>query len=323
MKTACLKWLGGCLLGAALAAGSPVPESGADTLEEATLELTTGYRRDQLDWNIAGNVFGTNPNVLSELEWKDLDIYQLGLRGRIEAGNHYDPRLKGVLKGSASVGYVEDGTNRDSDYDGDNRTLEYSRSDNSAEGGDVVDLSVAAGLKYIPWQGGFSVTPLLGYAINGQDLRITDGYQTVASGGTPAVGPISGLDSSYEALWYGPWVGVDLAYAAPSNLKLGAGFEYHWAEYEADANWNLRSDLAHPLSFRHEADGEGMVVNLGAQWAFHPRWLLSLGWTWQKWQTNPGTDLVYYSSGTLGQSRLNEVNWESSAFNLGLAFRFR
>ncbi|UCG08955.1 MAG: hypothetical protein JSV83_10030, partial [Desulfobacterales bacterium] len=44
---------------------------------ESEVAVGNGYRRDELDWNIAGNINGNNPNILSELTWEDLEIYQL------------------------------------------------------------------------------------------------------------------------------------------------------------------------------------------------------------------------------------------------------
>lgn len=318
------KWIGRSLVVAALLLGLGQEELLAETLEEASMAVETGFRRDQVDWNIAGNVFGTNPNVLSELVWKDLDIFQVGVKGRVELGNRYHAqRLRGVFKGAMVYGTIIDGSNRDSDYDGDYRTLEYSRSENSGDGGEVFDLSAGAGVKIISARGTFSVAPLLGYALNLQNLRITDGFQTVDTTSTPDFGPIDGLNSRYEMIWYGPWLGVEADFSPHAQFKLITGFEYHLAQYKADANWNLRNDLAHPLSFRHEADAQGIVVNLGARWDFDARWSMNLGWVYQKWETDPGRDTIYFSNGTTKQTRLNEVTWESQVLNLGLLYRFR
>ena len=42
------------------------------------LSLSAGYRVDALDWNIAADFFGTTPNILSELTWDDLQIFEVG-----------------------------------------------------------------------------------------------------------------------------------------------------------------------------------------------------------------------------------------------------
>jgi len=43
------------------------------------IEAGYGYRQDRLDWNIAGDLQGNNPDVLSELKWKDLLIHEFYL----------------------------------------------------------------------------------------------------------------------------------------------------------------------------------------------------------------------------------------------------
>ena len=45
--------------------------------------FSLGYRSDDFDWNIAGNtILGNYVNVLSELTWRNIEIYQVKLRNR-------------------------------------------------------------------------------------------------------------------------------------------------------------------------------------------------------------------------------------------------
>ena len=89
---------------------------------EGDLELVGGYRLDDLDWSIAGNLNGTNPNIVSELTWSDLESYQLKLGGKGTIDRVF------YLRGSAAFGWVLSGDVQDSDYNGDDRTQEFSRS---------------------------------------------------------------------------------------------------------------------------------------------------------------------------------------------------
>ena len=106
---------------------------------ETDFTLSAGYRRDDLDWNIAGDINGNNPNVLSELTWDDVESYQVKLQG-----NFVWPNII-ALKGYANYGWIFDGDNQDSDYLGDNRTFEFSRSNNNTDDHYVWDASVAIG----------------------------------------------------------------------------------------------------------------------------------------------------------------------------------
>ena len=99
-------------------------------------------------------------------------------------------------------------------------------------------------------------------------------------------------------------------------------FEYHWADYYGSANWNLRSDFQHPKSFEQVADGRGLVFNLGAGYKLTDNWALDVRFDFQDWKTDPGIDRVFFSSGAIVETRLNEVNWESKAFMLGSTYNF-
>lgn len=272
-------------------------------------DLGAGYRTDDFDWNIASDITGTQtPNILSELTWSDLNIFQVevGVKAHVE---------RVYARGSLDYGWILDGDNQDSDYLGDNRTLEFSRSNNDAGDGNVLDASVGIGYKIIDNK--LMVAPLVGYSYHNQDLRIQNGFQTI-----PPLGPFPGLNSSYDAEWDGPWVGVDASVTASERLDLFASFEYHWADYEAEANWNLRADFAHPVSFRHEADGKGIIISAGAGYSPGEHWSVRASGKYMDWETDPGIDRVFFSDGSQAQTRLNEVNWESLAFMLEAAYSF-
>ncbi len=290
---------------------------------EGDLELITGYRVDDLDWNIAGNISGTSPNIVSELTWSDLNSFQLKLGGKGTINRVF------YMRGSAAFGWVLSGDVQDSDYSGDNRTLEWSRSSNSADDSTLLDATLAIGYPFNLASDRFKLIPVLGYSYSEQNLAMKDGFQTVSNpaaapaGVTPLpLGPFAGLDSSYDSKWYGPWAGVDLSFKASDKFLLFAGFEYHWADFKAEANWNLRSDLAHPKSFEHEADGTGILITAGGDYIFAEPWSLGLEINYQDWSTDAGIDQQFNSDGTMAVTRLNEVNWKSFAIMLRVTYRF-
>jgi hypothetical protein len=286
--------------------------------------LGVGYRVDDLDWSIAGNSSGTSPNILSELTWNDLEILQLKADARIVLDNF--PYVRGYL----AYGSILKGENQDSDYSGDDRTFEWSRSNNSSNDGDVLDASGGIGYRARSASGKIMLAGLVGYSYHEQNLTMTNGYQTVSEpafappGITPIpIGPFSGLNSTYETEWKGPWLGADLSYRPNEKWFFIGSFEYHWADFYAEANWNLRSDLAHPKSFEHKADGNGIVLSLVCDYYIRPNISLNLGLDYQDWSTDPGVDTVFFSNGTVGGTRLNEVNWESGSIRLGLTVHFK
>jgi hypothetical protein len=302
--------------------------------------LATGYRQDDLNWNIGGELpesplfeallpgldpalAGTYVNVLSELSWTDVEILQLEFGLQRKFSNNL--RLKGLL----GYGMIIDGQVQDSDYAGDNRTLEFSRSNNGADDGDVWDFSVALGYDFSFLSDILTLTPLGGFSYHAQNLKMVDGVQTVSNFGWPVpLGPFDGLDSSYDTDWYGPWIGGEFSFAIPGKApgepihRFWLGLEYHLAEYEAKANWNLRPDFAHPVSFEHEADGDGWVLTGGYSWFFTPRWALDIKGKYQKWETDPGIDRVFFFDGTSATARLNEVEWDSYSATIGICCRW-
>jgi hypothetical protein len=288
-----------------------------------TVDLSAGYRTDKLNWSIAGNLQGSNPNVRSELTWSDLNIYQLKLANRTVIGDRV------YVRGHLDYGTVVSGNNQDSDYNGDNRTQEFSRSLNGVDGNDVWDGSVGVGPRFSFFNATMAVCPMLGYAVSEQDLNIVDGYQafTVPPLTTP-IGPIAGVDSRFQTRWKGPWLGADLFFSIPSTetpfTKVGVMFtgEYHWVNYDADANWNLREDFAHPVSFSQSADGNGYAVGASILFEIKNRWGINVGMNVKEMTTDSGLDRTFYADGSSNDTRLNEVRWRSFAVEAGVSCRF-
>jgi opacity protein-like surface antigen len=282
------------------------------------LELSAGYRLDDLDWNIAGNVEGRNPNVLSEYTWSDVETFQTrgGLRVLMNDAL--------CLRASFAYGWIFDGEIQDSDFAGNDRSQEFSRSNNSADDGSTLDGTIGIGYQFKA--GRFRWIPMAGYSYSEQNLTLKDGFQSISlpvPGGTPPpVGSIAGLDSSYDTTWKGPWIGFDLFFQARERLILFGTFEFHWADYKAEANLNLRNDFAHSKSFEQAADGTGYTVIAGASYALKGPWSLALSCTYERWTTDAGIDRAYYVNGRIVETRLNEVNWDSFSIMLGLTYRF-
>lgn len=284
---------------------------------DVTLALDTRYRVDSLDWNVAGGATGANPNIQSELTWDDLEIFQIQAAGKAVMDNTY------YLRASLGYGWIRGGDNQDSDFLGDNRTQAYSRSNNSADSGRVGDASAGIGYQFHLAEERVKIIPLVGYAYSRQNLKMTDGVQTLSlPPQTQPLGPFPNLDSSYNTEWYGPWTGLDVAFKANEKATFFAGLEYHWATYKAEADWNLVSQFAHPKSFTHDARGRGIRLSGGGEYNFASPWALGLEVVYQDWSTNPGTDQIFFANGSTAGSQLNEVNWNSLAVVFRATYRF-
>lgn len=154
--------------------------------------LSAGYRRDNLSWSIADSGI----NVASEVSWKKTVIAQLRAAAKLNFWGDWQ------LRGIYTTGAVKSGRNQDSDYAGNNRTQEFSRSDNKT-GGAVRDLSLGLGRKFrlfdLASGVALHVVPLAGLSIHQQNLTMYDGQQTIPTNG----GAISGLHNSYDTQWKG------------------------------------------------------------------------------------------------------------------------
>ncbi|MBT8341574.1 MAG: hypothetical protein HKP58_10970 [Desulfatitalea sp.] len=289
-----------------------------------------GLRHDQIQWGIAGSLAGMSPNILSELDWSRIVSYQLTLGGRAFVGRHL------YLRGHFNYADIMSGEVRDSDYGEDNRMAEWSRSMSDTNTDQLWDGVAGAGYPLLRGHNRLQLIPMLGFSIHKQNLRITNGRQTIS--GTPpsgynpppSIGPLnSRLNSVYAARWVGWWLGCDVHYrlaASPGReppMAWGLSLAYHFqADYHAQADWNLRRDLSHPVSFEHDAEGRG--VSIKGDWRIRcsERLNFNIDVNYTTWTTGNGSHTVYAANGMIQSTRLNKVSWESYSVMLGLSYRF-
>lgn len=273
---------------------------------EASLGLNAGTRQDNLNWNIADS--DGSPDILSELNWRDLRIHQIGLNIQLREQAAW-------VSGDASYGRIVAGTNQDSDYAGDGRSFEFSRSNNSSRG-EVADGEVKLGYEWLASEhatGRTMLSPFLGYAGHQQNINIVDGHQTI-----PSTGAFDGLRSSYDARWRALIAGLQVTAALSDRVTfLVAANGYFRGSYRAEADWNLISGFDHPVSFRHEAHATGHALRVGGSYLLNKGCGLDVNVYATSWDADPGTDTTYYSDGTSERTTLNDVNWTSRGIRFG------
>ena len=254
-----------------------------------------GERQSEVDWNIAGNLLGTNPNVISELEWKKIKSHQFLLGSVLQDGDYF-------LKFFGEYGYVYDGRNQDSDYNYDNRQGEFSRSINNSGKGYILDTGVSYGRDY-RFLKKFKVSPRVGYSFHRQHLKIYDGKMVIGSA------DLTGLDSLYQANWSGPQLGIGLKYKKNKSV-LSFDYSLQDVDFNAYTDWNLRSDLEHPKSMTQKGDGSGVKISASYERAVSSFSSLSLVGNFYKYKAG-GTHNFHLISSDSSQ-KLNQVNWKSS-----------
>ncbi|HEX4937825.1 MAG TPA: hypothetical protein VFX11_04065 [Candidatus Kapabacteria bacterium] len=298
-----------------LSAGTAAP-----ALAQAPFDLKVhsgmGNETGNLQWSIADDPTGaTGPNVLSELTYRDLQFSVFHASGEL-AFNHGALRNT-VLFLDYQTGQATDGEVQDSDYNGNNRTREYSRSLSSAEESSLDGFTVGLGYRFRINQYN-ALTPMAAYTRQNQDLVMTQGQQVVDAYNPNNLGAFRGtLNSTYLTDWTGAWAGVRWNLETRAHT-LALTLKNFWMDYHAEADWNLRNDFAHPKSFEHWATGGGTGVDLSYQYRLSNNFSLRADWYQQNWETGTGQDTVYFANGTTGGSQLNEVSWESTGFSMGI-----
>lgn len=255
----------------------------------------------------------------SVLDFEDLDApITLGTI-RIKPGLYWL-----TLEGTIGTGNVSSGKTIDTDQ---TEGVVWSRSESDTDGDiSFVDLKLA--VRVAPHEAGSKtyLDGFLGYQYYREKWHITRGEQVV-----PDSGPFSGrLNSSYEFIWESYPVGLkgnlslDLQrrswlYDVSVNGTGSLGF----VRYRGEGVWNLRSDFEQDPSFKHEADeGVAIFFELGA--VYRPVRYVSLGAGYQFLSYNAwnGTDTTFFSDGTEGTTKLDEVNSFRHGPYLSISGRF-
>lgn len=292
-------------------------------MAECEVWMGAGWRQDSLDWSIG--IPEQGPNILSELEWKDIQMWQIsgGIQGSICEDWYY--RLKG------DFAQIYRGKNRDCDYLADNRRGLYSRSDNAADRGSAFDFSIGLGYPLYCYGNQLELIPLVGYSRSEQRLRMRKGFQTLDLMNN-YTGPFSGLNSRYETKWSSVWLGLDFDYQVLCGLAIYGSMEYHYAFYLASGHWNLRPDIIGP--FRHDANSNGAEFVLGARYPFWDCLEIGMELGYKYYKSEDGVDKTRFSfiyfdeegnssvvSG-VGKGRLNPVTWHSFYIESNFSYVF-
>lgn len=289
------------------------------------VDAEVGYRQDSLNWTISNNDI-----LLSTLKWEDLKMvqYRLDLIGSI-CNTVY-------MRGYADYGHIYKGKNTDTDYettfapDGGYILKDsiWCKSKQDAGKGEVFDLSFALGYPYAFFDEQLRFVPLAGYSYHEQHLRLFNA-EILIDTKDGMVGPVPNLHSNYRTQWQGPWVGFDVAYQWTCELKVFGSFEYHWAYYHADANWNLREEEIE--KFEHSShDAQGIISSLGVCYDFCDEWTAGLMANYQTWQARHGQEKIFWerrfaeatNKNRIGHQNLDVVNWHSYSVNAFVGYYF-
>lgn len=266
----------------------------------------TGLRFEKMDWSIAGNLEGTNPNIKSELKWTELVIADFSIASRFK----FTPRFS--IEAGGSFGKTLSGNVSDIDYLGDNRTNpSYQLQIKNKKGSDHSFYGHLA-YSFQPSES-FDIEPLIGYKASSHTYWLSD--DEIEQGGNT-------LNSSYKTNWKGPYAGVNMIYKPMERLAFRTNLQYHQINYRAEGNWNLMTQFAHPKSFEHTAKGYQVSASLSPILTVHPNLKLLLDLGYHYGHTADGNDLAFMADGTQGYTRLNAVSRSYWQGRIGIIFNF-
>ena len=244
----------------------------------SNFEVSGGYRLANFEWGIAGvrhihhdhhdhhehhehDVFGD----LWRQKFNNLKMYQVAVNANYTTCNNYYIRINGdiarIYQGSCrNTGYGQRGDISGFFNEGsDDETFPISKISGEADRGYVYDLEACVGYQFTSNGRRFVGTPVVGWSLNYQHLKMNDGHQTLER-----VTPLFGHKSVYKPRWWGPFVGFDwmVSVEVPCFILFG-NLEYHFSkQFRSKGTWNL--DPLYALDFRQRSE---------RRWVYHQsRW---------------------------------------------------
>lgn len=210
------------------------------------LEAGPTINSTNLNWSIAGNLQGDSPNVLSELKFKRITSLGYYLNAS------YTPVKYLTFSTYFQNNEVNRGHGSDIDYKDDNRTNPTFEKSFISNKGNFKNLKTGIGFP-IYLNNKFEIIPSLNYFLMMQQYFLLSNET-------------QNLNSTYEVNMQGVEIALEGQLRFNKILFSSLLLNYHFANYEAEADWNLIDIFQHPLSFSQASKGSGLglIMEVGA-----------------------------------------------------------
>lgn len=259
------------------------------------VNFEAGYRRDTIDWR---HRFPANdPFVQSNVRFKDLDIFQIGVNGRSTVGCNF------YVRGSAYWGWILDGDFRRSFktsfdpnpcFDNDFLTVGCANQRRTTiDDKYVFGVSGAIGYPFFFCDCTMLVAPVIGYAFDEQNLRLDDEGFNFEDDYFCDFNVFKQCNkrehccrNNFISRWYGPFVGLDFDWRPwNSCFNLWAEAEFHWGSFRGKRShfddFNLFDD-----SNRSSHRAKAWVFAAGLDYDLCNCWTVGLSVKFQNWNAN-------------------------------------
>ncbi len=298
-----------------------------------TLEIGTGWRRDNLDWKVSNLRGGHSKetDVDSHIHLNDIDMYEL--KGRLKfLGSHYYVRLTG----SYAISYKGRAKEQ---FDIDNSCL-FSRdkysihtSNHIKRQSEFYDFNLAVGYPFLYLDCHLSVIPTIGYAYDRQRLKVNQKHDHSSSSfsldsssnvfcSDLSSNPFSSSDSSeiasklgienhhdsanYRFSWYGPFIGMDMIYTVDNCWTLYAEFQGHFLN-QVHRKRRSHTGVTFVDNYHHSGSAYGFDGSFGTCFNVCEDWYCVINVDYKWWR---------------GDSKHDKLEWDSIGINASLGYVF-
>lgn len=311
------------------------------------VNFEAGYRRDNLSWSLEAP--SCDPLFKLSSKFKDIDIFQIGVRARTHVGCNFYARA------SANWGWVLDGDFEESikifadnfrdtcdcdnfatnGFDGfdcdDGIAVEFTRdSENIIDDKFVADVDIALGYPFYFCDCSLYVAPVIGYSFHEQNICIEDVEELdfFATDGFFLPGEGDECCCQKQVFrWYGPFIGVDFGYQPYGECwNIWASLEYHIGRFNFKRhhhNHGFSGIDGFDSTSRH---AHGWVFAAGADYDFGNCWTIGFSVKFQDWSATRHHHDCEFDDSELGFHSDDEVrthaNWHSFAINVAVGYEF-
>lgn len=253
---------------------------------------------------------------LSELAFQDVTLRTYSLSAVYHFG---EPSRDGLSLAMAGArGTVTGGRLRDSDYrhPGDD---EHWRSSADVTGNTSATEAAAVGWRLHRLGGPLpDLTFWLGMVRQEHTLRLQNGVQEFPRPDSLVGRPLTDLDSRYVSHWTSPYVAVEPLFRA-GPVQVAGLVEIHLvSRYRGEGTWNLREELAQPLSFEQKATGWGVRASLSGSLRIPLGLSLLLTGVLTRLAADEGSDVSYLANGGQVRMTLRRAVWTNRTLQVGL-----
>ncbi|KQM74868.1 hypothetical protein ASE74_02490 [Pedobacter sp. Leaf216] len=276
-----------------------------DVLHKWEVKPYVGIEQARFDWSIAGNTAGTNPNILSELIWKNLKGPGFGLNVKYLITNRLSVKVNNQYSN------ITKGDAEDTDYADDNRQNAFYFDLLNANKGYLYNADLQFSYQLLTF-GQFNIKPIIGVSYNQQKFYLLESANNPDS---------KGLNSTYQARYKGFDFGSEFIFKT-LKFSIGATILAGFYNYSAKANWNLIPDFAKPISFTHKSNSFALGGNVNLSVPLNKSLGLQLDYQLNNIKTYSGVDKAYFNTQPTEETQFNGANFRKNAVLLGLNFSF-